>query len=548
MKRVSAVMFGIVLALTALNSPHATTYTFTLLNSGYTCLGINNAGTIVGYYLNGKGYHGFSEAGDVYTTVDGPDYGGDTRANGINNNGTIVGPYADSKGHGHIFSLTNGVYTTVEGYPNASSGVSGVNNAGTLVGVYADHSGNWQGYSLNGTTYTYIQYPDAFSTVPRGINDAGVIVGSYTDVSSNTHGFSLINGTYASIDYPGAISTDASGINKDGTIVGSYTISATEGSHGFSMNTSGVYTPIDHPGASQGWGMGTEVRGINDEGAIIGLVNGDSPFLGTPDGGSTLTLTLIKSGKGTGSVTSDPSGIDCGSACSASFEKSSTVTLTAQAADEYSQFSKWSGCTTSSGNECSVVMTAKKKVTATFTPSPTYQLTVSQGHTNGGKGTVTSDDLKINCGTDCKEKYLKGTAITLTAVAQTGSVFKGWKPATSCTTTDPCAVTMDKAKAVQAVFVGDYTLKVVSKSQKVKKVSGTGNVTYAPASIDCATGSTSNCSGKVPYHTSVTLIAAPDTGSALKGWSGCPSPSGLTCTLTMDKPFNITATFKPETK
>ena len=265
----------------------------------------------------------------------------------------------------------------------------------------------------------------------------------------------------------------------------------------------------------------------------------------------THTLTLTKSGKGSGAVASKPGGIECGGTCSGSFEEGSTVTLTAEAQDAWSVFSKWSGCNTFNGNVCTVTMTANKKVTATFNPTPTYQLTVTQGHANAGKGTITSDDMPmtISCGIDCREKYLKGTVITLTAIADSGSVFKGWKPSTSpCATTDPCAVTMDKAKSVQGVFVGDYLLKVVNKSQKVHNVSGSGAVTYVPASINCVTGSVSNCSGKVPYHTLVTLAAVPDVGSELSKWSGCPSPSGNNCTLTMDKAFTVTATFAPDKK
>ena len=113
-----------------------------------------------------------------------------------------------------------------------------------------------------------------------------------------------------------------------------------------------------------------------------------------------------------------------------------------------------------------------------------------------------------------------------------------------CPDTVPCAVTMDKAWEIKAVFVGDYTLKVINKSKKVNKVGGSGTVTYAPAGISCVTGSTTNCSGKVPYHTTIVLTATPDAGSAVK-WAGCPTPSGDTCSLTMDKAYTVTATFKP---
>ncbi len=41
-------------------------------------------------------------------------------------------------------------------------------------------------------------------------------------------------------------------------------------------------------------------------------------------------LTVSKTGTGGGTVTSNPSGIDCGSTCSAAFEAGSQLVLTAQ--------------------------------------------------------------------------------------------------------------------------------------------------------------------------------------------------------------------------
>ncbi len=255
-------------------------------------------------------------------------------------------------------------------------------------------------------------------------------------------------------------------------------------------------------------------------------------------------LTVARSGKGSGAVTSSPAGIDCGATCKASFVKGNPVTLTALPDDVYSLFSKWSGCASATDNVCRVVLDKDRKVTATFKPAPTFQLTLTQSHVNGGRGTVTNGDLTINCGTDCHEKYLKNMQTTLTATADAGSVFKGWKPSDSCPGTGPCTVTMDKSKSVQGIFVGDYVLKVVSKSKKVKGVVGSGAVTYGTV-IDCAVGAATNCSTKVPYHTPVTLTAVPDASSRLKGWTGCPSPSGNACSLTMDKAFTVTATFIP---
>jgi PKD repeat protein len=75
------------------------------------------------------------------------------------------------------------------------------------------------------------------------------------------------------------------------------------------------------------------------------------------------TLTVTKAGTGSGTVTSSPSGIDCGSTCSAQFTFGATVDLTATP-DAGSVFDSWSGAC--SGSSCSVTMTEARAATATF--------------------------------------------------------------------------------------------------------------------------------------------------------------------------------------
>jgi hypothetical protein len=81
-------------------------------------------------------------------------------------------------------------------------------------------------------------------------------------------------------------------------------------------------------------------------------------------------LSVSKAGSGTGTVTSDPEGIDCGDDCSGHFTEGSTVTLTANPA-QGSVFTEWKGCPSASGNSCTVVMTETRNVTATLAQAPT---------------------------------------------------------------------------------------------------------------------------------------------------------------------------------
>ncbi len=103
---------------------------------------------------------------------------------------------------------------------------------------------------------------------------------------------------------------------------------------------------------------------VVDQGALDAVKRGAG--IGNPN---ELTLTVTKAGAGSGTVTSSPSGIDCGSTCSANYSSGASVMLTA-AAGSGSTFAGWSGaCSGTAG--CTVSMTAARSVTATFNTSGT---------------------------------------------------------------------------------------------------------------------------------------------------------------------------------
>jgi len=80
-------------------------------------------------------------------------------------------------------------------------------------------------------------------------------------------------------------------------------------------------------------------------------------------------LNVTKTGTGSGTVTSSPNGINCGTACSSSFQDSS-VTLTASPASN-SIFLGWTGCdTVRNTTECLVSVTAARNVAAKFDLTP----------------------------------------------------------------------------------------------------------------------------------------------------------------------------------
>jgi hypothetical protein len=241
------------------------------------------------------------------------------------------------------------------------------------------------------------------------------------------------------------------------------------------------------------------------------------------------SMTVKKSGSGTGTVTSSPSGITCGSTCSASFNVGAVVTLTATA-DPSSSFVGWSGGGCSGTGTCQVTMSNNKSVTAAFSLSTTYQLSVTTAGT--GSGTVTSSPAGITCGATCSANFAAGTQVTLTATPGTGSSFGGWSGA--CSGTGTCQVTMDAAKSVNATFsAATYQLGVT------KAGTGSGKVSSSPAGITCG----ATCLASFAGGTVVTLSAAPVSGSAFTGWSGAGCSGTGTCQVTMDAAKSVTATF-----
>jgi hypothetical protein len=154
---------------------------------------------------------------------------------------------------------------------------------------------------------------------------------------------------------------------------------------------------------------------------------------------ATLSVTVT----GSGTVTSSPPGINCGSTCSAGYAPGTQVALTATPASGWS-FTGWGGACGGTG-ACNVTMNSAQSVSATF-----IQVTVTLSVSVTGNGAVTSSPLGINCGTTCSANFSSGTQVTLTANPTTGASFIGWSGA--CTGAGSCAVTLNAFESVSAAF------------------------------------------------------------------------------------------------
>jgi hypothetical protein len=93
-------------------------------------------------------------------------------------------------------------------------------------------------------------------------------------------------------------------------------------------------------------------------------------------------------------------------------------------------------------------VTANRTISATFSTVTTYTLTTTTT-TGTGAGTITRNPTSTT--------FSAGTVVTLTATADTSSVFTGWSGACSGTSTT-CRVTMNANTSVSAVFAAQSFL------------------------------------------------------------------------------------------
>jgi len=249
----------------------------------------------------------------------------------------------------------------------------------------------------------------------------------------------------------------------------------------------------------------------------------------------TFTLTVSRTGTGSGIITSAPAGINCSSDCAENYTNGTVVALSASAAAG-SIFAGWSGhADCSDGN---ITISSNIGCTATFnavTAIAAYSLTTSviQEVTKAGtaSGRIISNPAGIDCGSDCAESYSAGKIVVLTAVPGANSKFSGWSGDADCS---DGAVTMNAGKTCKATFVIDMVTISVGKR-------GKGKVVSAASAIDCG----SACSSSVAAGTSVSLQATADPGFVFLGWSdGCSGTSD--CTVTVSASMTVSADFSPD--
>ena len=405
---------------------------------------------------------------------------------------------------------------TVTGSGSVTSSPTGINCPGDCTQSYTD-----------GTDVTLTADPDPGSTF---VSWSGACTGSTTQCTVDMTQARSVTATFNTPPAQFALSVT---VNGAGTVTSSPVGIDCPGdcSQSYDDGTDVTLTADPETGSTfANWGgacSGTSTQCVVD----MTQARSVTATFNTPPGQFALNVTV----NGSGSVTSNPLGIDCPGDCTQSYDDGTDVTLDADP-DPGSTFVSWSGACAGSSTQCVVDMTQARSVTATFnTPPAQFALNV----TVNGDGAVTSDPIGIDCPGDCSQSYDDGTDVTLMADPDPGSTFAGWGGACSGTATE-CTVDMTQARSVTATFntapapppPTTHTLTVA------KSGTGAGTVTSSPSGISCG----SDCSQGYTVGTDVTLTASAASGSTFSGWTGACSGTSP-CVVSMDGARSVTATF-----
>lgn len=243
------------------------------------------------------------------------------------------------------------------------------------------------------------------------------------------------------------------------------------------------------------------------------------------------TLEVALQGAGSGSVTTEPAGIECGEVCSEHFDQGSTVTLTATPA-AHSHLAGWSVAGNPSAcagaGACQVTLDQDTQVTADFATNPDRSLSVSIS----GPGRIVSSPGGIDCTSSCGHSFPDGSSVTLEAQPADGYELVSWSGA--CSGKRRCSVAMDGDQSVGATFARIEDALAISVVG-----TGTGRVSDPADGIDCGL----TCAGIFKRGSVLKLTAKAEKGSRFVGFSGCDQVSGATCTVTVTDAKTVTATF-----
>ncbi len=297
----------------------------------------------------------------------------------VTSSGTIaVDQTLDFHGSGTTLTQTGGTTSVGSGQTLDLTGSAGtfelqgglLDGAGSITGAVSNSGANVEPGDPGGPT------PGRLS-----------LTGSYTQGAGGTLTALIAASTTPGSDYSELLASGGSTLGGTLTIVPVST---------FSPQVGQTFEIVNDGSAARTGVFGTIV-GQFPSGPGAGYDPSYDPDDVTLDYVATKSLDVSKAGKGTGTVTSSPAGINCGSTCQASYFSSATVTLSAHAAAG-SVFAGWSGACSGSTSTCHVTMSQPRAVTAKFLRVTTTTLSSSLNPARVGEKVTYSARVSRNPG------------------------------------------------------------------------------------------------------------------------------------------------------
>jgi len=229
------------------------------------------------------------------------------------------------------------------------------------------------------TAYGSVTPPGGGLATAHAVGLAGLSIGTtyhYRAYSTSAAGLTAVTGdaTFTTVPPPAITGVAATGITRTSATVSWMTDQPADSIVEYGTTSAyGRTTSLDptlmtgHGVAFSGLTASTTYHYRVSSRNGVGLANTSADFSFTTAAGSDspVTLTITRRGTGHGTV-AGPSGIDCGSACSADLAPGTAITLSATA-DPGTVFTGWSGACSGVNAACTLTINAAATVVATFT-------------------------------------------------------------------------------------------------------------------------------------------------------------------------------------